>query len=91
MPKGLTQPGESLGLRRFAIWWTIKVPMALRSIVPPLGTQWIFIMKATTVGVAIGFSGLFYIVSTSRTQSSQTLELIGILMGCFLAINFALA
>ena len=48
-------------------------------------------MKATTVGVAIGFSDLFYIVSTSITQSGQTLELIAILMGAFLLVNFALA
>ena len=89
--KGIVEAGGSLGLSPFAIWWTLKVPMALRSIVPPLGNQWIFIMKATTVGVAIGFSDLFYIVSTSITQSGQTLELIGILMGAFLMVNFALA
>ena len=89
--RGLVEAGRSLGLTDFAIWWTIKVPMALRSIIPPLGNQWIFIMKATTVGVAIGFSDLFYIVSTSITQSGQTLELISILMGGFLLVNFALA
>ena len=91
VPKGLIEAGESLGLGRFVIWWTIKMPMALRSIIPPLGNQWIFTMKATTVGVAIGFSDLFYIVSTSITQSGQTLELIGILMACFLGVNFTLA
>ena len=89
--KGLVEAGESLGMGAFAVWWKIKVPMALRSIVPPLGNQWIFIMKATTVGVAIGFSDLFYIVSTSITQSGQTLELISILMGGFLLVNFCLA
>lgn len=91
VPKGLVEAGKSLGLRRFSIWWTIKMPMALRSIVPPLGNQWIFTMKATTVGVAIGFSDLFYIVSTSITQSGQTLELIAILMGAFLLVNFVIA
>ena len=89
--RGLVEAGESLGMGAFAVWWKIKVPMALRSIVPPLGNQWIFIMKATTVGVAIGFSDLFYIVSTSITQSGQTLELIAILMGGFLLVNFCLA
>ncbi|MFK7754182.1 MAG: ABC transporter permease subunit [Sedimentitalea sp.] len=91
VPKGLIQAGESLGLGTFAIWWTIKMPMALRSIIPPLGNQWIFLMKATTVGIAVGFSDLFYIVSTSITQSGQTLELIAILMGLFLSVNFAMA
>ena len=91
VPKGLVEAGRSVGLKSFGIWWTIKVPIALRSIVPPLGNQWIFIMKATTVGVAIGFSDLFYIVSTSINQSGQTLELIAILMGSFLAVNFTMA
>ena len=91
VPKGLVEAGKALGLSRFAAWWTIKVPMALRSIIPPLGNQWIFTMKATTVGVAIGFSDLFYIVSTSITQSGQTLELIAILMGAFLLVNFVIA
>lgn len=91
VPKGLVEAGESLGLGHLAVWWSIKVPMALRSIIPPLGNQWIFIMKATTIGVAIGFSDLFYIVSTSITQSGQTLELIAILMGGFLLVNFAMA
>ncbi len=91
VPRGLREAGVSLGMRPFAVWWTIRMPMALRSIIPPLGNQWIFIMKATTVGVAIGFSDLFYIVSTSITQSGQTLELIAILMGSFLLVNFALA
>ncbi|WP_136443910.1 ABC transporter permease subunit [Pacificoceanicola onchidii] len=91
VPKGLIEAGEALGLNNRAIWSRIKMPMALRTIIPPLGNQWIFIMKATTIGVAIGFSDLFYIVSTSITQSGQTLELIAILMGGFLLVNFSIA
>ncbi|MEM9794338.1 MAG: ABC transporter permease subunit [Pseudomonadota bacterium] len=91
VPKGLTEAGQALGLTKTAIWSRIKLPMALRSIIPPLGNQWIFMMKATTIGVAIGFSDLFYIVSISITQSGQTLELIAILMGAFLLVNGGLA
>jgi general L-amino acid transport system permease protein len=91
VPKGLIEAGQALGLSRFHIWSRIKLPMALRTIIPPLGNQWIFIMKATTIGVAIGFSDLFMLVSTSITQSGQTLELIAILMLAFLLVNFTLA
>jgi len=91
VPKGLVEAGQSLGLSQREIWMHIKMPMALRTIIPPLGNQWVFLMKATTIGVAIGFSDLFMIVSTSITQSGQTLELIGILMASFLLINFTLA
>ncbi len=91
VPKGLVEAGKALGLSTHSIWFKIKMPMALRTIIPPLGNQWIFLMKATTIGVAIGFSDLFMIVSTSITQSGQTLELIAILMGAFLLINYSLA
>ena len=91
VPRGLTEAGQALGLSPGAIWGRNKVPIALRSIVPPLGNQWIFIMKATTIGIAIGYSDLFYIVSNSITQSGQTLELIFLLMAAFLLVNFSIA
>ncbi|MEM9699819.1 MAG: ABC transporter permease subunit [Pseudomonadota bacterium] len=91
VPKGLTEAGESLGLSRYRILTRIQIPVAMRSIIPPLGNQWIFMMKATTIGVAIGFSDLFMIVSTSLTQTGQTMELIFLLMAAFVAINFTLA
>ena len=91
VPRGLIEAGRALGLHEGLIWLKIKMPMALRTIIPPLGNQWVFLMKATTIGVAIGFSDLFMIISTSITQSGQTLELIGILMATFLLINFSLA
>lgn len=91
VPKGLVEAGNALGLSQRTIWFRIKLPMALSTIIPPLGNQWIFLMKATTIGVAIGFSDLFMIVSTSITQSGQTLELIGILMASFLLINYCIA
>ncbi len=91
VPRGLVEAGQALGLTRAAIWGRIKVPMALRSIIPPLGNQWIFMMKATTIGIAIGFSDLFYITVNSISQSGQTLELILLLMLTFLAINYSIA
>ena len=91
VPKGQVEAAQALGLSPGYIWSRIKLPLALRTVIPPLGNQWIFTMKATTIGVAIGFSDLFYIVSTSITQSGQTLELIAILMISFLGMNYTLA
>lgn len=91
VPRGLVEAGQALGLSPMAIWSRVKVPMALRSTIPPLGNQWIFMMKATTIGIAIGFSDLFYITVNSISQSGQTLELILLLMLTFLAINYSIA
>jgi ABC-type amino acid transport system permease subunit len=47
-------------------------------------------MKATTIGIAIGFPDYFMIVSTSINQSGQTIELLALLMGGFLAVNYTI-
>ena len=43
-----------------------------------------------TIGIAIGFSDLFYITVNAISQSGQTLELIAMLMLTFLAINYSI-
>jgi ABC-type amino acid transport system permease subunit len=48
-------------------------------------------MKATTIGIAIGFSDLFMITSTSINQSGQTIELLFIMMMLFLLINYTIS
>jgi general L-amino acid transport system permease protein len=58
---------------------------------PTMINQYIWLFKATTIGIAIGFVDFFMVVSTSINGSGQTLELIGILMGGFLMINYLIA
>ena len=47
-------------------------------------------MKATTVGIAIGYPDYFAIVSTSINQAGQTMELIALLMGGFIVVNYSI-
>lgn len=89
--RGQVEAARSLGLKPWPIYWTIRIPLALRAIVPPMGNQYVWLMKATTVGIAIGFSDLFMVVSTSINQSGQTIELLFIMMSGFFIINYAIA
>ncbi len=89
--RGQLEAARALGLRPWVIYWKIRIPLALRAIVPPLGNQYVFLMKATTIGIAIGFSDLFMITSTSINQSGQTIELLFIMMMLFLLINYTIS
>lgn len=91
VPRGQIEAGFVNGLSRFHIFWYIRLPLAIRAMLPSLTNQYVQLMKATTVGIAIGFSDFFMIVSTSINQSGQTLELLAILMGGFLIINLSIA
>ena len=88
--KGKIEAARALGLTSFMVNRLVRIPLAIRAILPALTNQYIWLMKATTLGIAIGYPDYFMIVSTSINQSGQTIELIGFLMLGFLAINFLL-
>ena len=91
VPKGQIEAGIVNGLKPFHIFSRIRLPLAIRAVLPSLTNQYVQLMKATTIGIVVGFSDLFMIISTSINQSGQTLELLAILMGSFLVINLSIA
>lgn len=91
VPRGQIEAGRVLGLKNSHIFTRVRLPLAIRLVLPALTNQYVQLMKATTIGIVVGFSDFFMIVSTSINQSGQTLELLAILMGGFLMINLSIA
>nr|WP_309503822.1 ABC transporter permease subunit [uncultured Roseovarius sp.] len=89
--RGQIEAAKSVGLTKWQVFSRVRFPLALRAMLPILTNQYVWLIKATTMGIAIGFADFFMVVSTAINQSGQTLELLGILMGGFLVINFSLA
>ena len=91
VPIGQSEAGHALGLTPWQTFSRIRLPLAVRSVMPTLTNQYVWLFKSTTIGIAIGFVDFFFVISTSISQAGQTLELIAILMGGFLVINYSLA
>ncbi|TPL34632.1 ABC transporter permease subunit [Mesorhizobium sp. B2-4-6] len=89
--KGQMEAALSLGLSPWRVFTLVRLPLALRAMLPILANQYVWLMKATTMGIAVGFTDFFMIVALTINHSGQTLETIGILMAGFLAINLSLA
>ncbi|MDX8453726.1 ABC transporter permease subunit [Mesorhizobium sp. VK9D] len=89
--KGQMEAAQSLGLSPWRVFTLVRLPLALRAMLPILANQYVWLMKATTMGIAVGFTDFFMIVALTINHSGQTLEAIGILMAGFLAINLSLA
>ncbi|HMM09106.1 MAG TPA: ABC transporter permease subunit [Paracoccus solventivorans] len=89
--KGQTEAAHSLGLSPWQTFSRIRLPLALRAMLPILANQYVWLIKATTLGIAVGFTDFFMIVAVTINQSGQTLEAIAILMGGFLVINLSIA
>ncbi|ANQ24697.1 ABC transporter permease [Vibrio natriegens] len=85
--KGQNEAAKALGLKPWQVFCRIRLPLATRAVLPTLINQYVWLFKATTLGIAVGFTDLFSVVSVAINQSGQTLELIAILMGGFLIMN----
>lgn len=88
--RGKLEAGMALGLSTFQINRLIRIPLAFRAMLPSLTNQYVWLMKGTTVGIAVGYPDYFAIVSTSINQSGQTMELLALLMGGFIAVNYSI-
>jgi ABC-type amino acid transport system permease subunit len=89
--RGQVEAANSLGLTPWQVFTLVRLPLALRAMLPILANQYVWLLKATTMGIAVGFTDFFMIVALTINHSGQTIEAIGILMGGFLAINLTLA
>jgi general L-amino acid transport system permease protein len=86
--KGQREAGLSLGLRPRQVLSKIILPQALRVTVPPLTSQYLNIIKSSSLGAAVAYPELYQIFAgTAMMQSNREIESMALLMGVFLAIN----
>ncbi|MBP2236500.1 His/Glu/Gln/Arg/opine family amino acid ABC transporter permease subunit [Sinorhizobium kostiense] len=91
IPAGLIEAAHALGLGNWHIFWRIRLPLMIRRILPTMTNQIIWLMKATTIGIAIGFPDYFGVVANSINHSGQTISLIFLLIIGFWAINMTIS
>lgn len=89
--RGQTEAARALGLSPWQVFSRVRMPLAFRAMLPILINQYVWLIKATTLGIAVGFSDFFMVIATSINHSGQTIEFIGLLMAGFLLINFSLS
>jgi len=89
VPKGVIEAARALALPAWAVEAKVRVPLALRAIILPLGSQYTTLIKATSVGLAIGFTDLFAVTLMSINQSGRTIPLLCVMTAFFVLLNQA--
>jgi general L-amino acid transport system permease protein len=90
--KGQREAALSLGLRPRQVLSKIILPQALRVMVPPTTSQYLNIIKSSSLGAAVAYPELYQIFAgTAMMQSNREIESIALLMGVFLSINLIVA
>ncbi len=90
--KGQREAALSLGLRPRFVLSKIVLPQALRVMVPPMTSQYLNIIKSSSLGAAVAYPELYEIFAgTAMMQSNREIESIALLMGVFLSINLVVS
>jgi general L-amino acid transport system permease protein len=89
--RGQTEAALALGLGRWQIYRRIVLPQAMRLILPPLITQYILILKNSSLGAAIAYPDLMLVTGTVLNQTGQPIDIMAITMAIYLALCLGIA
>ncbi len=87
VPSGQTEAAYALGLRSGPTTRLVVLPQALRIIIPPLTSQYLNLIKNSSLAVAVGYADLVAVGGTILNQSGKAVEIIAIWMAVYLTIS----
>jgi general L-amino acid transport system permease protein len=86
-----SEAAYALGLRPGLTMRLVVLPQALRVIVPPVTSQYLNLVKNSSLAVAIGYPDLVSIANTTINQTGQAIEGIAIIMAVYLTISLSIS
>jgi general L-amino acid transport system permease protein len=91
VPRGQADAADALGLSDFEKTRMVIVPQALRVIIPPLTSQYLNLVKNSSLAVAIGYPDFVSVVNTTLNQTGQAIEGIALIMAAYLTVSLAIS
>ncbi len=89
--RGQVEAAQALGLARRAMLRHVILPQALRLMVPPAASQYLNLVKNSSLAVAIGYPDLVSVANTAINQTGQAIEGIAIIMAAYLTASLAIS
>ena len=69
----------------------VILPQALRVIAPPLTSQYLNLLKNSSLAVAVGHRDVVSVVNTTLNQTGQAIEGVLIIMSVYLSFSLSIA
>ena len=92
VPVGQAEAAAALGLHRGLTMKLVVIPQAMRLITPPLTSQYLNIVKNSSLAVFIGYPDLVQIFAgTVLNQTQAAIQVMAITMAVYLFISLAVA
>ncbi|WP_417330749.1 amino acid ABC transporter permease [Halomonas cupida] len=92
VPSGQVEASRAIGLSPNITLRKVVIPQAMRVIVPQLTSQYLNLIKNSSLATAIGYPDLVAVFAgTSLNQTGQAIEIIAITMAVYLTISLVVS
>ena len=89
---GQTEAAYSLGLRPGMTLRLVIVPQAMRAVVPPMISNWMNVVKNSSLAIAIGYPDLVAVfMQTSLNQSGHAIEIVAMVMLFYMSVSLSIS
>lgn len=85
--KGQTEAARATGLNQIQVLSLVIMPQALRIIVPPMISQYLNLVKNSSLALAIGYQELFSVGKIAINQAGRAVPVFTIVMAIYLSIS----
>jgi general L-amino acid transport system permease protein len=88
---GQTEAASALGLTRGKTLRLVLLPQALRVIIPPMTSQYLNLVKNSSLALIAGYPDVVAIENMTMNQTGRALEAIMLIMGVYLTISLSIS
>ncbi len=89
---GQTEAASALGLHKSKVLKLVVIPQAMRVIIPQLTSQYLNLVKNSSLATAIGYPDLVSVFAgTTLNQTGQAIEIIAMTMSVYLFISLSIS
>jgi general L-amino acid transport system permease protein len=87
VPKGQVEAAKALGLKSPTILRLVILPQAIRIIIPPLTSQYLNLIKNSSLAAAVAYPELVGVGITVLSQTGKSVEVISIVILVYLSMS----
>ncbi|SCX49535.1 glutamate transport system permease protein [Klenkia marina] len=91
LPRGQTEAGYSLGMRRLQVMRAVVLPQALRAVTPSLVVQLVSLLKDTSLGYVVAFTELLYRAQVLSAYNRLLVQTFLVVTLVYLVVNGSLS
>ena len=91
VPRGQWEASRAIGFSELDTFRLVIVPQALRIMLPSLNTQYLTLIKNSSLAIAAGYADMFNISNTILNQSGRSIEVFAMMMLAYLMMNLGVS